>query len=91
MMEVILKDTVTHFPITPYSNKSLIIIHLLAADGLLFIELLYIQHPLFLCFGPCLPFSFSHSLVLSESLLNTLCLPSLFSFSFKMVNAETTY
>ncbi len=41
-MEVILKDTVTHFSITPSSNKSMIIIHLLAADGLLFIELLYI-------------------------------------------------
>lgn len=48
-MKVILKDTVTHFSITPSSNKSMIIIHLLAADGLLFIELLYIQPTLIHC------------------------------------------
>lgn len=88
MMEVILKDTVTHFSITPCSNKGLIIIHLLASDGLLFIELLYIQPPLLRSMSSFLFFSLSCALGVTP---HTLCLPSLFSFSFKMVNAETTY
>lgn len=57
-MEVILKDTVTHFSITPSSNKSMIIIYLLAADGLLFIVTLHPAH------------SFSLTLLCSESHFN---------------------
>lgn len=61
VMEVVLKDTVTHFSITSSSNKSTIIIQLLAADGLLFIELLHMQ--------PTLIFSLHAALLLTACAL----------------------
>lgn len=84
-MEVILKDTVTHFSINPSSNKSMIIIHILSTDGLLFIELLHIQP------SPHLSVLLVLLLLCSVSHTSTAPPPTTTTtlyFPFKMVKAE---